>query len=72
MSTIPKPWVRTTRSDPCPVCRRRAGCLLSSPGDPSAVICRSVPSDRPIGAIGFLHELTPRQRGQRGDEALHG
>ena len=44
---LPAPWVRTARGNPCPVCHCHAGCLLSGPTDPAAVICRRVPSDMP-------------------------
>ena len=53
--TLPTPWTRARR---CPVCHRRAGCLLSGPGDPAAVICRNADETaEPIGTRGFLHVL---------------
>ncbi len=51
--TLPKPWTRARR---CPVCRK-AGCLVSSPTDASAVICATVSSAQQIGAAGYLHIL---------------
>ena len=56
--TLPKPWTRSTSRKRCPKCGR-AGCLLSSPADPAAVVCCQVVSDRPIGTAGYLHELRP-------------
>ena len=52
----PKPWTRTTKARPCPVCHR-AGCLLSAPTDPAAVVCATTESAEPIGTWGFLHIL---------------
>jgi hypothetical protein len=54
-NSLPTPWHRARR---CPLCRK-AGCLISSPTDPAAAICRNVASTVPIGTIGHLHELRP-------------
>ena len=54
--TLPTPWTRSTSRNRCPKCGR-AGCLLSSPTDPSAVICTRTPSNQAIGNIGHLHIL---------------
>ncbi len=51
--TLPTPWTRARR---CPVCRK-AGCLVSSPTDPSAAICTRTASSQAIGNIGHLHIL---------------
>lgn len=56
MTAIPKPWTRSTSRNRCPVCRK-AGCLVSSPTDPSAAICATVSSAQQIGAAGYLHIL---------------
>ena len=52
---LPRPWTRARR---CPVCHR-AGCLVSAPTDPDAVVCQRVESQQQIGAVGWLHELQP-------------
>jgi hypothetical protein len=52
----PAPWTWSTGSRPCPCCQR-AGCLVSAPTDPAAVVCRTVTSAEPIGTAGYLHEL---------------
>ena len=54
-STLQVPWLRARR---CPLCKR-AGCLVSSPTRPDAVVCRHTPSAVPVGTIGWLHELRP-------------
>ena len=56
IAKLPAPWTRTTAAHRCPVCRR-AGCLVSSPKSPAAVICTRTKSPRPIGTAGYLHVL---------------
>jgi len=74
-----KPWSRTTKGRPCPVCRR-SGCLQSSVDNPDAVVCRRIASSKPVGNLGHLHEMKPsaawapwrRSLQQITREALHG
>ena len=65
MTAIPKPWTRARR---CPVCRK-AGCLVSSPTDPSAAICTRTASSQAIGNIGHLHILRDGPPWARGPAA---
>ncbi len=53
-----KPWTRSTRSRPCPLCGK-SGCLVSAANNPEAAICTNTTSSVKIGAVGFLHELRP-------------
>lgn len=53
---VPAPWTRTTAAHRCPVCRR-AGCLVSSPTSPAAVVCARTESPQPISMAGYLHVL---------------
>jgi len=57
-TTLPSHWIRSTSRSRCPLCRR-AGCLVSSPAKPDAVVCRHTPSAVPVGSAGWLHELRP-------------
>ncbi len=57
--TTPKPWLRTTRRRPCPICRG-SGCLISAAVAPEAAVCLRVESAKPIGVIGWLHLLNDR------------
>ena len=54
-SSLPRPWSRVGR---CPCCHK-SGCLVSSPTNPAAAVCTRVTSTRPIGSLGYLHELRP-------------
>ena len=53
-NSLPRPWTRARR---CKVCGK-AGCLVSNPSDPAAVVCRNSKSAVAIGTVGWLHELT--------------
>jgi hypothetical protein len=56
-SKAPKPWQRSTRAHPCPVCHA-ADCLATGPySDPAAVVCRKVQSTQAVGVVGWLHVL---------------
>src|SRR5262245_36158249 len=51
-------WRRVSRAHPCPVCGRPDWCLYAGPaGDPEAVICPRVESDKRCGEAGWLHRL---------------
>jgi hypothetical protein len=60
MPSPPKPWCRTTRARPCPVCGG-LDCLYAGPSDaPAAVVCRNVSSPWRTGDAGHLHVLDDR------------
>lgn len=50
-------WIRVTRHNPCPICRKPDWCLISQDG--KATICARVESDKPAGnkGAGWIHWL---------------
>ena len=70
-SRLPAPSTQSTHPALAPLCRK-AGCLLSGPADPAAVVLHRDQGAEPIGTTGFLHALRPAPRGQRGGAALNG
>ena len=48
-------WVRTTKSHPCPICRKADYCGVSADG--TAAICMRVESDKVTRNGGWLHRL---------------
>jgi len=55
MATID--WRRTSRHNPCPICRKPDWCTVAADG--SVACCMRVQSDRPARNGGFLHRLSP-------------
>ena len=46
---------------PCPLCGATASCrIFGEENNPTAVICKNTPSDRPAGDEGDFHFLSPR------------
>ncbi|MBI2481514.1 MAG: toprim domain-containing protein, partial [Planctomycetia bacterium] len=51
-------WQRVSKANPCPVCGRPDWCLYAGPdGNPSAVICTRIESEKRCGDAGWLHRL---------------
>ena len=51
-------WRRIGKSEHCPICQRADWCLLTGPeGNPTAVICARIESDKRCGDAGWLHTL---------------
>ena len=48
-------WIRVSRGSPCPICRKRDWCCVTSDG--SAACCMRVESERRLGNGGWLHKL---------------
>src|SRR5262245_17779515 len=48
-------WLRVSRSNPCPICKRPDWCLVAVDG--SVAICPRVESPRRAGEAGWLHRL---------------
>lgn len=53
-----KSWTRINQKNPCPICKKKDWCCVSSSGD--FVLCMRVQSDKPSKgkAGGWLHKLT--------------
>lgn len=49
-------FIRVSKNRPCPVCHKPDWCMVTKDG--STAICPRVPSNRDLGAAGFLHRLT--------------
>lgn len=58
MMTLNTSWLRVDKSHPCPICEHPDWCLLTGPeGNPTAVICARIESDKRCGDAGWLHRL---------------
>ena len=53
--------IRTSKSKPCPVCKKTDWCLIAPDG--SACICKRTESGKQCGDAGWLHKLTESQPG---------
>lgn len=50
-------WRRTSRYNPCPVCRKPDWCTVAADG--SVACCMRTPSDKPARNGGYIHRLSP-------------
>ena len=56
-------WLRSSKSNPCPICDHTDWCLVSADG--SSALCMRVESDRPSRSGGWDHRLRESDRSRR-------